>query len=153
MNKQFTSYALCAFLSAGLTLAAQDLQNQPAPPQADQSQNTQQPNRGGRPVDPQRQLHSLTKKLALTADQQNQILPILTDRHQQTDAILNDASLSVRDKHSKIKALREESETNIRAVLNDSQKQKYDQMQEQLRERARQRRENQQNGQGSSSNS
>jgi Spy/CpxP family protein refolding chaperone len=133
MKKQLTSLALCVFFGVGLTLAAPLPQEQSAPPQDNQTS-------GHRQADPNRQLRSLSKQLNLTADQQNQILPILTDRQQQVSGILGDNSLSKKDRHAKMQAAREDSESKIKAVLNDTQKQQYDQLLQQMRERAQQRR-------------
>jgi CBS-domain-containing membrane protein len=120
-----------------LTLAAPLPQDQAAPQQDNQTS-------GHRQADPDRQLRALSKQLNLTADQQNQILPILTDRQQQVTGILSDNSLSKKDRHAKMQAVRDDSETKIKAVLNDTQKQQYDQLLQQARERAQKRREQRQ---------
>ena len=96
-------------------------------------------------MDPNQQVQRLTKRLNLTADQQSQLLPILTERRQQMTSIRSDSSLSAQDRHAKMRAVRESSEAKIRALLTDSQKQTYDQMQQKMHERARQR---QNSGQG-----
>ena len=102
--------------------------------------------------DPQEQLDRLSKKLNLTADQQKQILPILKARQEQMHTIWSDSSLSREDRQAKMHAVREDSDTKIRAVLTDSEKQTYDQMQQQMREREKERREQRQNsGTGSDS--
>ena len=90
----------------------------------------------------------MTKKLKLTADQQNQILPILTSRQQQMESIRNDASLSAQDRRAKFRAVREDSDTKIRAVLNDDQKKTYDEMQQQMHEHQQEHRQ-QNSGTGS----
>ena len=136
MKKQFVSLALTIFFGLSGIGAAAPQQDQQAPA-AQQHEH--------RPVDPNRQIKMLSKRLNLSADQQNQILPILTDRQQQMSAIFADNSLSPQDRHSKMRAIREDSDVKIRAVLNDSQKQTYDQMLRQQRERMQQRREQRQN--------
>ena len=141
MKKQILSIALTTFFGLGTvglaTAAPQQDQQAPAP--------TQQSGEHRR-MDPNRQIQMLTKKLNLTADQQNQILPILTDRQQQFAAVQADSSLAPKDRHAKMRAIREDSDTKIRAVLNDTQKQSYDQLLQQQRERMQQRREQHQNG-------
>jgi len=141
MKRQLVSGVLCVLFSAGLTLATPVPQDQAAP----QESHRQQP-------DPNRQLKTLTKRLNLTADQQNQILPILKDRQQQMANLMSDGSLSRDDRRSKMRAIREDSDSKIKGVLNDTQKQQYDQMQQEMRERGQQRRGQQQDGQGSPNN-
>ncbi|MBV9759910.1 MAG: hypothetical protein JO340_05055 [Acidobacteriaceae bacterium] len=108
----------------------------PAPQAQDQSTSPQEHKWAGhREADPNKQVEHLTKKLKLTADQQNQILPILTGRQQQMEGIRNDSSLSPQDRRAKFQAVREDSDSRIRAVLNDDQKKAYDQMQQEMRDR------------------
>lgn len=133
MKKQILTIALGSILGVGAAFAVPQQQDQAAPPQS--SHQT------WHRADPNQQLQRLTKRLNLTADQQNQLLPILTDRQQQMESVRNDSSLSAKDKHAKMQAIREDSETKIRSVLTDSQKQTYDQMQQQMRERMQQHRE------------
>ena len=118
MKKQFGLFALCVIFGAGLALAAPLPQEAPAVAPA------------GHRADPSQQLRRLTKKLNLTSEQQDQLLPILTDRQQQMTALLNDGSLSAQDRHAKARTLREDSDSKIKAVLNDQQKQQYQQMRE-----------------------
>ncbi len=135
MKKQILSLALSTVFGVGAALAAPQTQEQPAEPQSNQATHEQHR------MDPNRQIQRLTKRLNLTADQQNQILPILTERQQQMQSILNDSSLSAKDRHAKMRTVREDSETKIKAVLTDSQKQTWDQMQQQRREHMQQQRE------------
>jgi len=121
MKKQFGLFALCVIFGAGLALAAPLPQETPAVAPA------------GHRADPSQQLRRLTKKLNLTSEQQDQLLPILTDRQQQMTALLNDGSLSAQDRHAKARTLREDSDSKIKAVLNDQQKQQYQQMREHRR--------------------
>lgn len=122
MKKQFASLALCAALGAGMALAAPLPQETPA--------STANSHR----VDPSQQLKRLTKRLNLTPDQQNQLLPILTDRQQQMSALRGDTSLSGQERRAKAQTLREDFDTKIKAVLNDSQKQQYEQMRQHRRQ-------------------
>jgi hypothetical protein len=139
MKKQFVTLALTTFFGLGtIGIAA-------AAPQQDQQSPAPVQNQGHRQADPNRQIKMLTKRLNLSADQQNQLLPILSDRQQQIAAIQADNSLSSKDRHAKMRAVREDSETKIRALLNDTQKQTYDQLQQQQRDRMQQRREQRQN--------
>lgn len=125
MKNRVLCLALSSFLGLGAALAAQAPQDQAAAPQA---QAPAVPQNGHKAVDPNRQIQMLAKKLNLTADQQNQLLPILTDRQQQMAAIWNDSSLSKKDRHDKTRAIREDSKNKIEAVLSADQKQSYEQM-------------------------
>jgi Spy/CpxP family protein refolding chaperone len=131
MKKQIFSAALSAFFGLGVLAAS---------PQPQDQSNTEQHKESAhrREADPQRQVNRLAKRLNLTEDQKNQILPILTDRQQQMKSIHEDSSLSPQDRRAKMRTVWEDSDAKIKAVLNDDQKQKYDQMQQQRRERMEQ---------------
>jgi len=141
MKKQLCSLALSALFGLGVAIAAPQAQDPAAPPQSNAEG-------GHRQFDPNRQVQMLTKRLKLTGDQQNQILPILTSRGQQMDSLRSDTSLSPEDRRSKMRSIREDGNVQIRALLNDKQKQTYDQMQQQMHEREQQRREQHQNSAG-----
>jgi protein CpxP len=136
MKKQIFSAALSTFFGLGILAAA---------PQAQDQSNTEQHKESAhrREADPQRQVNMLGKRLNLTGDQKNQILPILTDRQQQMKGIHEDTSLSQQDRRAKMQTVREDSDAKIKAVLNDDQKQKYAQMQQQRRDRMQQHRQDQ----------
>jgi hypothetical protein len=137
MKRTNLSFALAIVLSAGIAMAA-GLPGQNA--ESSQTQSTSEQATHRQP-DPARQVRVLTKRLNLTTDQQNQILPILTDRVQQMQAIRADGSLSAQDRRAKVRALRQDTDAKITAVLTADQKQTYAQMQQQMRERARQNRQ------------
>jgi hypothetical protein len=124
MKKQICSLALSTLFGLGVAIAAPQQQDQSAP--APQSREHHQ-------ADPNRQVRMLTKRLNLTADQQKQILAALTDRNQQFESIRSDSSLSPQDRRAKMRTVREDSDAKIKALLNDNQKQTYDQMQQQMR--------------------
>jgi Spy/CpxP family protein refolding chaperone len=133
MKKQIVTLALTTFFglgTIGVAMAAPQDQQAPAPAQA----------REHRPADPNREVKMLGKRLNLTADQQNQILPILSNRQQQMATLRADSSLSAQDRHAKVRAIRETSDAQIRALLNDNQKQAYDQMLQQQRQHMEARR-------------
>lgn len=83
---------------------------------------------GHRGMNPDEQLARMSKALNLTPDQETQIKPILTSRQQQMEALRSDQSSSQADKMAKMKTIRDDSNTKIEAVLNDSQKQQYQDM-------------------------
>lgn len=77
----------------------------------------------------------LTKQLNLTADQQSQVKAIDDDTRSQMMAVRNDTSMSKADKRSKMMDLHKASDDKIRAVLTDDQKTKFDAMQAKMQER------------------
>jgi Spy/CpxP family protein refolding chaperone len=79
-------------------------------------------------MSPDEQLARMTKELNLTSDQAAQIKPVLVDRRQQMQTLRQDQSTSREDKMAKMKSLREDSNTRIEAVLNDTQKQQFEAM-------------------------
>lgn len=121
MRKTIGTFALAGLLSLGMAASAALAQDNTAQP-------AQQGQWHGRRMDPDMQLKHLTKQLDLTADQQTQIKPILAARDQQAQQLFQDQSLAPQDRHSKMKAIQEDSQAKIEAVLNDTQKQKYEQM-------------------------
>jgi Spy/CpxP family protein refolding chaperone len=133
MRKQISCFALLAF--SGLTMFAMPQEQQAPAASASQAQAVPSQEQGAHQFDPNRQVRMMTKKLNLTADQQQQLLPILTDRNQQMQAIRNDSSLSPKDRHAKMLAVREDSQNKIKAVLTPDQQKAYDQMLQQARER------------------
>ncbi len=84
------------------------------------------------------QLARMTRDLNLTSDQATQIKPILVNRQQQMMTLRQDQSMSQEDKMAKMKSLREDSNTKIEAVLNDTQKQQFAEMQAKQQQRMQQ---------------
>lgn len=98
-------------------------------------------------MNPERQLKHMTKRLNLTSDQQQQILPILKDRDQQMHALMANSSLSPQDRHTQMQSIGENSKQKLEAVLNDQQKQQFEDMQARQRQRMQEHRQHmQQNG-------
>lgn len=88
-----------------------------------------------RTPDPQRQAHRLARKLQLNAQQTSAIEPILQDRMQQAERLRADASLSPRDRRSRMRAINHDADSRMQAVLTDSQRQQYQQMRQQMKQR------------------
>ena len=86
-------------------------------------------------MSPDQQLGRLSKTLNLTDDQKGQIRPILEDRSQKMQSIHADSTLAGENKKAKMNSLFDDSNSKIRAVLNDTQKQKFDEMQQRRHER------------------
>jgi len=130
MKRRITSFALCTLFGLGAAMAqsspAQD-SPQTAPAQAEGRH---------RAPDPEHESNMLGKRLNLTADQQTQLLPILTERAQAIQSVRQDSSLSAQDRRAKIRSARESADTKIEALLTDAQKQQYEQLKQQMRNRA-----------------
>jgi periplasmic protein CpxP/Spy len=123
---------LGALLSTGVVLAqAPDQTQQPSTPQAAQNQQ----GRHHRAPDPDRMAKHLGKKLGLSSDQVVQLKPILEDRQQQMQSLRNDALLNQQDRHAKARDIMQDSKTRIEALLNDTQKQQFEQMLQERRAR------------------
>jgi hypothetical protein len=131
-------------LGANAALNAQDQSSAPTPAQ-DQTQTNsgQQQGQWGhghrRAMDPNHQLEHLSKALNLSADQQNQIKPILLDRQQKMQALFQDQSLSRQDRRSKAMAIQQDSKTKLEAALNDQQKQQFEELQAKMQARRQHR--------------
>ncbi len=80
--------------------------------------------------DPKAQLEHLTKKLDLTKEQQNKILPIIEDKHQKMEAL-----------HSQMKEFRQEAMGKIEAELTPEQQKMWKEMQEERQEKMREYKE------------
>jgi protein CpxP len=141
------SWFATAFLAGLLSLGfgagnafAQDTQDAPPPPPAGQ-QTGQGMGRGmGRrsmeSVDDQ--IKHLSKKLNLSDEQQAKLKPIFEDQRKQMEAIHNDSSLSPEDRFSKMQALRQSSDAQIKSVLNEEQEKSFDKMRAEQQERRKQ---------------
>lgn len=127
MKKQLLQITLCAAFGFSAAFAAPVAQDQPAPQATERHQHRQ--------ADPNQQIQFMTKKLNLTTEQQSALLPILTDRQQQIQAIRADNNLSREDRHQKMRTVMQDSRSKIEAVLNDTQKQQWQAMQEHNRQR------------------
>jgi Spy/CpxP family protein refolding chaperone len=128
--KSLRTLALLAMSLLGTAAFAQ--QNPPPPGGGDQPQGP----RRGMSVDDQ--LKMMTEKLNLTADQQAKIKPFLEDARTQSQAVMKDDSLSQDDKRTKVRGIRESTNSKVRDVLTDTQKKQFDAMQQEMRDRMRQ---------------
>jgi hypothetical protein len=124
-NSRKATFILAALLSTGAVFA----QAQAASPTTDPA-TTQAPAGGGmhRDADPAKEAKRLGKELGLTKDQVTQIQPILQDRANQMQALRADASTAPADRRAKAKGIMDDSKGKIEALLNDQQKQQYEQM-------------------------
>ncbi|MGO8720958.1 MAG: hypothetical protein ACLQMO_17350 [Acidobacteriaceae bacterium] len=131
-----------AVLGMALCVPAAMLAQDAPPPPPDsqamagqQSNPGEQPMRHRRPPSPERQLRHLTKMLDLTADQQQQMLPILQDQHKQMESIQNNTALSPEQRRQQMRTAMRDTHQKLEAIMNDSQKQQFEQEMQQRRDR------------------
>jgi periplasmic protein CpxP/Spy len=122
-------------LVTSLLGAAAFAQQNPAPPPPSGGDQPQGQRRGMPSVDDQ--VKMMSDRLNLTPDQQTKIKPVLEDQRTQAQALRKDESLSDDDRRSKMRTLRESTNSKIRDVLTDDQKKQFDEMQQQMRDRGR----------------
>ena len=148
MNKRFRNLSISGLLAAALVLsgaaayAQQDnsTMQQPASDQAQPMAGMHEGHHGGpEHMSPDQRLAHMTKRYNLTADQQTQIKPILTDEQQQMQALHADTSSSRQDRLSKMQTIHQDAATKISAILNDEQKQKFQQDQARMQQRMQER--------------
>jgi len=125
MRTFFSSVALGSILAVGLSGNALLAQDQSAPPAASAPTPAQRP---AHVPNPHHQAKKMAKALALTPDQVSKIEPILADRDQQVQSLRSDTTLAPNDRKAKMHGIRQESDTQIEAILNDTQKQQYEQI-------------------------
>ncbi|MBD8881662.1 hypothetical protein IHE49_14345 [Rhodanobacter sp. 7MK24] len=120
---------VCA-LAFGLLVAAPlgAVSAQDAPPSASDA-----PAAPHRLPDPQKQAHRLAHKLGLDADQQSKLAAIFGNRQQQVAAVRADNTLSMRDRRTKLLAIHQDSESQIKALLSPTQQQQYAQLQQAMK--------------------
>lgn len=132
MKKTMIGFVVAGVLGVtGSLVMAQD-QTPASPTQADGSDQTRQRTHV---VDPAVQAQHMAKRLNLTSDQQTQVLNVLTAQQDQVKGLRGDSSLSREDRHVKMQSIRADSQSKIRALLTDDQRQRFDQMQQQRRDR------------------
>jgi hypothetical protein len=126
----------CTFL-----LALGAFAQEPAKP-SDQSQPEQKPQQAPpqttqpQPPTIDDQVKALALELNLDAPQQAKVKTILEDQRTQAMTVVNDSAMPREDKVQKIRAIREGTIAKVRALLNDDQKKKLDQMLEEPNEPA-----------------
>jgi hypothetical protein len=120
MKNRISSLVLFAVLSTSVVVLAT--------PQQSQTQTDLKP-------------PSIAKRLALTHDQQVQFKAIHKDQKAQLDAVTADTTLSPRARKQKVKEIHLAADTKIRAILNQSQLEEYDQIKRERQEAAKMKRE------------
>jgi len=117
-QSKLTALILTAALAAIPVLHAQSTESQtPAQERG--------PGGGGRP-----NLERLAEELGLTADQKAKLGPIMKHQQEQMQALRKDESLSQEQRREKSRALREENQKAIAAILTPEQAKKFAEMRE-----------------------
>ncbi len=137
MNQRFYRLVLSGMLATGLALctAAAFAQDSSAPPANDSAQGAGGGMGRRGQMSPDDQLAQMTKRYNLSADQQAQLKPILVDQQQKMMALRQDQSSSREDRMAKMQSIRTDSQAKIEAVLNDQQKQQFEQDQQRMQQR------------------
>lgn len=132
MYKRLLAVPGIALLILGLGLTAAKAQDQSDnPPQnAPQGQPPQGRGMRGGPMNTDQTLARLDERLHLSDDQKTKIRSILDDRRDQMEKLRSDTSLSPEDRRAKMQSIFADHNDQIKNVLNDDQKQKFDQMME-----------------------
>jgi protein CpxP len=142
-RKPVLQVVLLALCTTALSALPAMAQDPASPPAQDQAG----PPNGGHRGPGQREEHQiefLTKKLNLTPDQVTQVKAIDDESRTQMMALRQDSSTPQADKKAKMMDIHKASQAKIRAVLTDDQKTQYDALQAQMKER----RESREGGQG-----
>lgn len=95
------------------------------------AQMPQGQDQGGGPRQPMtadQRLQRMSQQLNLSEAQQQQIKPILENESKEMQALRDDTSLSQDDRRSKMMAIRQESTSQIKPILNADQQKQYDEM-------------------------
>jgi periplasmic protein CpxP/Spy len=97
---------------------------------------------GGRrgPMSPDDQLKRMTKDFNLTADQQAKIKPILVDEQTKMVELRNDSSADRRAMRGEMMQIRRDANEQVRAQLDDKQKEKFDKQEQDRQDRMQKRR-------------
>ncbi len=137
-KSRFSAIALAAVLGLGLATGSAFGQDPQAPapdqqpPSGQQTQSGQEMGghmHGGRQMPTaDEQLKHLSKRLKLSDDQQAKLKPIIEDQHKQMEQLRSDNSLSREDRFSKMQEIRQNSDSQIKSVLNEDQQKNFDKM-------------------------
>jgi Spy/CpxP family protein refolding chaperone len=92
------------------------------------------------PMSPDDQLKRMTKDFNLTADQQSKVKPILVDEQKKMEDLRNDSSVDRQTVRGKMMQIRQDTNDQVRALLDDKQKEKFDKQEQERQERMQNRR-------------
>jgi len=92
------------------------------------------------PMSPDDELKRMTKEFNLTTDQQAKIKPILVDADKKMEDVRNDSSGDRQTMRGKMMKIRQDTNDQVRALLDDKQKEKFDKQEQERQERMQNRR-------------
>ncbi|MGD0905965.1 MAG: hypothetical protein ABSA96_00170 [Candidatus Acidiferrales bacterium] len=132
--KHFQFFALLLTMTL-LAIGASAAQNQGGGPGGPRGE-------GGRrgPMSPDDRLKQMTKDFDLTADQQAKIKPVLVDQQKQMEDLRNNSSGDRQSMRGQMMKIQQDANDKIRALLDDKQKDKFDQMEKDRQDRMQNRR-------------
>ena len=90
-------------------------------------------------MSPEDRTEHLTKALNLNDDQKGKVLSILQDEQKQMEALRSDSSLSRDDRWAKMKEIHQNTNSQIKGLLDPDQAKKFDEMQQRMEQRREQR--------------
>lgn len=130
--KQFAlRFALLGLaFSVGGYVSTAFAQDSGAPAGANSASTTQH-----RAPDPQKQAARLAKRLELNDDQTSKIAAILQSRQQQLATIRSDGSLAAQDRRAKLRAIQQDTDAQINALLTPDQQTQYATLKQTMKER------------------
>ena len=92
------------------------------------------------PMSPEEQLKRMTKDFNLTPDEQAKIKPILVAEQKKMEDVRNDSSGDRQTMRQKMMQIRQDTNDQVRAELDDKQKEKFDKQEQERQERMQNRR-------------
>jgi len=91
--------------------------------------------------------NNFLQSLNLSQDQRQKMRPIMQEQRQQMRQVFQDQSLSRQQRMEKMRQIRENTNSRIRALLNPDQQKTFDAHEQQMKERMQQRMQQRRNGQ------
>jgi Spy/CpxP family protein refolding chaperone len=91
-------------------------------------------------MSPDDQLKRMTKDLNLTADQQTKVKPILVEEQKKMEDLRSDSSGDRQTMRGKMMQIRQDTNQQVRALLDDKQKEKFDKQEQERTDRMQNRR-------------
>ena len=92
------------------------------------------------PMSPDDELKRMTKEFNLTTDQQAKIKPILVDADKKMEDVRNDSSGDRQTMRGKMMKIRQDTNDQVRALLDDKQKEKFDKQEQERQNQMQNRR-------------
>lgn len=130
MYKRFLAVAGSALLILGVGLTTAKAQDQSDNPPQNAPQGPPPQGRGmrGGPMNTDQMLARLDERLHLSDDQKTKIRSILEDRRAEMEKLRSDNSLAPEDRRAKMRTIFEDHNDQIKNVLTDEQKPKFEEM-------------------------